>query len=73
MAVAEADGIQPSWLTIRDKKRELQVAAIAPFRAIEPSSNADEITAVDDIPTLASSIANGELKSYDVALAFIQR
>lgn len=64
---------QLGWETVVQKKRELQAAAIAPFRSTGEPINSESITSIDDVSKLASRIASGQLKAYDVTLAYIQR
>lgn len=63
---------KPQWLQIAEKKRKVQAETIAPFTRLEGPANADKITAIDDVAELAGLIANGSLKAFDVALAYIQ-
>ena len=72
MAMTEIDG-EPAWITVSKKKRELQRAAIDPFRSTDYPSNAQAITNIDDAFELASLIARGQFKALDVTLAYIQR
>lgn len=73
MVMAEHTDEQAPWLKTSLKKREIQKSAIAPFRTIEYPLNADAITAIDSVDTLAREIATGRLTAYDVTLAYLQR
>ena len=64
---------EPSWMIVSKKKRELQQAAIAPFRNVEYPSNTAVITDIDDTSELAGLIARGHFKALDVTMAYIQR
>ena len=64
---------QPPWLKKVLKKRDIQQTAISPFRTIQYPENADAITAINDIDTLAAEIRKGVFRAYDVTMAYIQR
>lgn len=69
---APINGDKPQWLRIAEKKRQIQAETIAPFARLEGPANAAEITAIDDVATLADLIAGGKIKAFDVALAYVQ-
>jgi hypothetical protein len=73
MVAQEGMDGRPSWLVTSMKKRDMQRAAIGPFRTAEYPSNADAITGINDIAELGIEIKNGRLKAYDVTMAYIQR
>lgn len=63
----------PQWLITSDKKRRIQAETIAPFTRLQGPANADAISGIDDIEDLAGLIAKGELRAFDVALAYVQK
>ncbi|KAK3713243.1 hypothetical protein LTR37_008676 [Vermiconidia calcicola] len=70
---------QAPWLTTAQKKKDLQTAAIAPYRSTglhskhAPQSNAELILGINEVSDLASFIRTRQLKAYDVVLAYIQK
>ena len=73
MGEMEAAESQPPWLNKVLRKREIQQTAISPFRIIQYPANADAITVINDIDTLAAEIRKGVFSAYDVTLAYLQR
>lgn len=62
---------EPTWLTTVNKKRHLRSQLIEPF--LQAGRPDESIIAIEDVSELARKISDGELKAYDVSVAYIHQ
>lgn len=62
---------KPAWHKVVEQKRAEREALIQPY--LTSIGQHETITAISDVAVLASMIASGELKTFDVTMAYVQR
>lgn len=62
---------KPDWRHVVERKRTKREALVQPY--LDDSKQQQDITSISDVSKLASLVAKGELKAYDVIMAYVRR